>query len=208
MAKRKTKKISLIIGIMLAILLLALLVSVLVNFDSLFGGEAPSGGDIQDGVSDGVDDTISMVLRVYCNGAELTAGEPIQAIQSDVTFTIESNKAYSANFVKYPGYREWDYEVDDGIAKFIPNVNVLEQKNENNTYTIYMPYDVMDWVLRQHEGATEDSVVLPTDINHNVVYIALKVDVEGNSYYYPIQFDLNGVWTKVYLDKNEIVFCD
>ena len=57
-------------------------------------------------------------------------------------------------------------------------------------------------------GVSEEQIALPTDVDHKQAYIALKIDIEGESYIYPISFDLNGVWTKCVLDKDEIVFCD
>ena len=81
-------------------------------------------------------------------------------------------------------------------------------KFSDGKVTISLPYDIMDWVKLQHKDVVEEDIILPTNVNHNVAYIALEIKVGEETYLYPIKFDLNGVWTKVYLDKNEIVFCD
>ena len=222
MSKRKNKKLSLIIGIVALVLILALLIPMIINYDTLFGktpGEEP--GDEQGGNVDevpgeggsqeedpGEEDNVKPIFKVYLNDVELVPGEAVESTESVTTLTIVTESDYEASFVKTSDYRRWNYYLEGEKWRFNPDLNVLKTRIEGNVASIEFPFDVMDWVLLQHDGATQEQVDLPTDVNFNVPYVALQVKIGEEIFLYPIQFDLNGVWTKCYLDKDEIVFCD
>lgn len=208
MAKRSKKKTGIIAGFVAFLLVLALMIPLITNYDTLFGSEEPPVQEENNGSGTGNDVTSTDKVKVYFGDVLVKSGEPVQSTQSETSFSIVCKEEYQASFVVCDDYNRWTYLVDDLKASFRPNVDVLEKSISNGTATIWMPFDIMEWVLLQHYGVTQEQVTLPTDVDHNVAYIALKIVVGEESFLYPIKFNLNGVWTKCKLDKDEIVFCD
>ncbi|MBR1984660.1 MAG: hypothetical protein IKA31_02880 [Clostridia bacterium] len=211
MSKRRKNISSMIVAIVALILLLALMLGLLLNFERLFpSDDSPvedSGngntGDIPDDSNDGSE----LAPKVFFNDVEITPGNIIVSSNSTTSLRIESQSSYTASFIAVTDFKSWDYKIDGEWQKFKPDVTVLESSITDNTAMIVMPYDIMEWVLLMNAGVSEEQIELPTDVDHKQAYIALKIDREGESYIYPISFDLNGVWTKCVLDKDEIVFC-
>ena len=219
MAKRKKNSMAIVWGILALMLVLVLTIPLILNFDTLFGSpsepDSSQNEDIDDntGGNDNVgdevgDNVLEPVVKVYFEDVELVRGEPVQSTNSNTVLTIDCKEEYEASFVALPGYKFWVYKIDNKKLGFKPNVDCLNTTISNGQASIQFPYDIMEWVLLQNQDVTQEQVSLPTDVNHNVPYVGLEVKVGEQSYLYPIQFDLNGVWTKVYLDKDEIVFCD
>ena len=205
MSKRKNKKTSIILCIVAVLLVVVFTVPLIMNFDSLFNNNE----QVNDEDNNKSDDNITNEkLKVYFNDELVKSGDVIEVKQSEVSFVIECEEEYQASFVAFPEYKSWEYQVGEGYYLFNADVSVLETSFSDGKVTISLPYDIMDWVKLQHKDVVEEDIILPTNVNHNVAYIALEIKVGEETYLYPIKFDLNGVWTKVYLDKNEIVFCD
>ena len=220
MAKRNNRKIGTILGLVALLLVLVLMVPIIINYDTLFGSSSVPDNNQNQGVNDNVGDgevsddmddeneVVEPVFKVYYGNVELVPGEPVQSMNSNTVLTIDCKEEYEASFVALPEYKFWVYKIDDKKLGFKPNVDCLNPTISNGQASIQFPYDIMEWVLLQNQDVTQEQVSLPTDVNHNVPYVGLEVKVGEQSCLYPIQFDLNGVWTKVFLDKDEIVFCD
>ena len=196
--RKRTKNIILIF--LLVALLSMLVVPIALNYDKIFSD------GILDKNEEPLDDYTDKALVVKCNGQELDPNRSIEVEVSTLTFTVDSDEFFTASFINVSDYPIWEYQVDDTWCRFQPNIGLLNHEIGDGTYTIEMPYDIMDWVLRNHNGVTEDQVKLPTDVNHNVPYIAIKVVIGETEYLYPIKYDLNGGWTKVVLEPSEIIF--
>lgn len=212
MAKRSKKKTGIIVGLVALLLLLALMVPLITNYDTLFGTEEPpvleENNGSENNSSNDVEEETSTNVKVFFNDVELVPGEAVQSKNFTTSFKIVCDEEYVATFVANPGYKTWKYVIGEDKYIFIPVVDVLETSVVDNVATIVYPYDIMEWVLLQNEGVIQEQVTLPTDVDHNIAYVALKIVVGEESYFYPIKFDLNGSWTKLVLDKDEIVFCD
>lgn len=220
MAKRNNRKIGTILGLAALLLVLVLMVPIIINYDTLFGSSSVPDNNQNQGVNDTVgdgevsDDTddenevVEPVLKVYYGNVELVSGEPVQSTNSNTVLTIDCKEEYEASFVALPKHNSWLYTIDDIWFGFKANVDCLNPTISNGQASIQFPYDIMEWVLLQHQGVNKEQVSLPTGVEHDVPYVGLEVIVGEESYLYPIKFNLNGVWTKVDLDKDEIVFCD
>ena len=212
MSNRKKNKMGTIVGIIALILVLSFIVPFVLNYDTLFGSEEPpvleENNGSENNSSNDVEEETSTNVKVFFNDVELVPGEAVQSKNFTTSLKIVCDEEYEASFVANPGYKTWKYVIGEDKYIFIPVVDVLETSVVDNVATIVYPYDIMEWVLLQNEGVIQEQVTLPTDVNHNVAYVALKIVVGEESYFYPIKFDLNGSWTKLVLNKDEIVFCD
>lgn len=218
MAKRKKNSMAIVWCILALMLVLVLIIPLILNFDTLFGSPSELDNSQNEGIDDNTggndnvgdevgDNVVESVVKVYFEDVELVPGEPVQSMNSITVLTIDCKEEYEASFVALPGYKSWVYKIDDKKLGFKPNVDCLNPLISNGQASIQFPYDIMEWVLLQNQDVTQEQVSLPTDVNHNVPYVGLEVKVGEQTFLYPIQFDLNGVWTKVCLDKDEIVFC-
>ena len=216
MSKRNKKRIGTILGVVACILLLTFLVPIILNYDSFFGEDSIPDDNQVPGENQAPDDnnvdvnrpedSISKV-KVYFNDMEVKSGSTVESINSEVTFFIFSEEDYEASFVLVEDFQEFEYQINESYYRFAPTVNVLDYSISEGKATINMPFDIIDWLLLLNDGVSKEQLNLPTNLNHDVPYIALQVVVGDDIYIYPIKFNLNGVWTKPNLDKNEIVFC-
>ena len=215
MAKRNKNSMAIVWGILALMLVLVLTIPLILNFDTLFGSPLEPDSSQNEGIDDntgGNDNVVESVVKVYLGDLELVQGEPVESKNSNTVLTIDCKEEYEASFIAFTEHAGWTYTIvdNDNVTKklgFKPNVDCLNPTISNGRASIQFPYNMMEWVLLQNQDVTQEQVSLPTDVNHNVPYVGLEVKVGEQRYLYPIQFDLNGVWTKVYLDKDEIVFC-
>ncbi|MBR2481116.1 MAG: hypothetical protein IKB56_07430, partial [Clostridia bacterium] len=175
MAKRSKKKTGIIVGLVALLLLLALMVPLITNYDTLFGREEPP--VLEENNSNDVEEETSTNVKVFFNDVELVPGEAVQSKNFTTSLKIVCDEEYEASFVANPGYKTWKYVIGEDKYIFIPVVDVLETSVVDNVATIVYPYDIMEWVLLQNEGVIQEQVTLPTDVDHNIAYVALKIVV-------------------------------
>lgn len=182
------------------------------NRDNLLSNSCDEIIDDKTDGGDNVDktDKTELDLKVYCNDTLVNPNDTISLTNTKVFFKVESNKEYKASYVVYSDYQSFDYKVNESYMRFKPSLDCLEKSVDGNVYSLQFPIDIMSWILQMHaeDAVTAEQVTIPTDVNFNVPYVAFVVEVEDITYTYPIQFNLNGIYSKLHFEQDEVLFLD